>query len=237
MKVATRQARLTTGATTAAVARTLGALPPRGAKPAYTAERKASFPSQPLAESYVVVTEIPKGIVQLNWPATDARDARLSRRLNLLGSILQDRLRVKIREEMGDTYSPNAGVNLSDTFTGYGFIGAQAVVAPDKARAVADAMRSAATSLFESGVTEDELTRAKQPVLAGIKQSMRTNPYWLGNVLAAAQEQPERLEWARTRLSDTESITAAELSALAKQYLDPAKVHEFLSLPAPKKEN
>lgn len=222
---------------TAAVARTFGALPPREAKPAYTAERKATFPAQQLAESYVVVTEIPKGIVQLNWPATDSRDARLARRLNLLGSVLQDRLRVKIREEMGDTYSPNAGTNLSDTFTGYGFIGAQAVVDPAKARAVADAMRAAATSLYENGVTEEELTRAKQPALTAIRQSMRTNPYWLGSVLSAAQEQPERLEWARTRLSDTESITAAELSALAKQYLDPAKVHEFLSLPAPKKEN
>ncbi len=222
---------------TAAVARTFGALPPREAKPAYTAERKATFPAQQLAESYVVVTEIPKGIVQLNWPATDSRDARLARRLNLLGSVLQDRLRVKIREEMGDTYSPNAGTNLSDTFSGYGFIGAQAVVDPAKARAVADAMRAAATSLYENGVTEEELTRAKQPALTAIRQSMRTNPYWLGSVLSAAQEQPERLEWARTRLSDTESITAAELSALAKQYLDPAKVHEFLSLPAPKKEN
>lgn len=222
---------------TAAVARTFGALPPREAKPAYTAERKASFPAQQIAESYVVVTEIPKGIVQLNWPATDGRDARLARRLNLLGSVLQDRLRVKIREEMGDTYSPNAGTNLSDTFTGYGFIGAQAVVDPAKARTVADAMRAAATSLFENGVTEEELTRAKQPALTAIRQSMRTNPYWLGSVLSAAQEQPERLEWARTRLSDTESITAAELSALAKQYLDPAKVHEFLSHPAPKKEN
>jgi len=222
---------------TTAVARTFGALPARAAKPAYAAERKAAFPAQQLAESYVVVTEIPKGVVQLNWPATDGRDARLSRRLNLLGSVLQDRLRVKIREEMGDTYSPNAGANLSDTFAGYGFFGAQAVVDPAKARAVADAMRAAATSLFKDGVTEEELTRAKQPALAGIKQSMRTNPYWLGNVLAAAQEQPERLDWARTRLADTEAITAAELTALAKQYLDPAKVHEFLSLPAPKKAN
>ncbi len=222
---------------TAAVARTFGALPARSAKPDYAAQRGVAFPARQLSEGFAVVTEIPKGIVQLYWPATDNRDVRLTRRIGLLGSVLQDRLRVKIREEMGDTYSPDAGASLSDTFTGYGFLLATAVVAPDKARAVADAMKQVATDLCTNGVTDEELNRAKQPALAGIKQSVRTNPYWLGNVLSAAQEQPQRLDWARTRLADTESITAAELTALAKQYLDPAKVHEFTSLPTPRKEN
>ena len=72
-------------------------------------------------------------------------------------------------------------------------------------------------------------------MLTAITQSARTNAYWLGSVLSAAQEQPERLDWARTRQSDTESITAAELSVLAKQFLDPAKASEFLSVPESKK--
>lgn len=219
-----------------AVAATFGALPARAPKPAYENERKASF-GAPTARQFFVQTEIPKGIVQLFWPATDNRDVHVARRLALLASVLDDRLRVKIREEMGDTYSPEAGANLNDTYRGYGHLVAQATVAPDKARAVADAMKAAATSLFEHGVTDEELVRAKQPALTGIRQSMRTNPYWLGQVLAAAQEQPERLDWSRTRLSETEAITAAELSALAKQYLDPAKVSEFISLPEPKKAN
>ena len=63
-------------------------------------------------------------------------------------------------------------------------------------------------------------------LVLGIRESARTNPYWLGTVLAAAQEFPERLEWSRTRYSDNESVTAAELSELAKQYLDPAQVSE-----------
>lgn len=221
-------------AATAAVAATFGALPARAAKPGYELERTVAF-GAPMARQFFTQTEIPKGTVQLFWPATDNRDVHLARRLALLGSVLNDRLRVKIREEMGDTYSPDAGASLSDTYRGYGHILAEATVAPDKARAVADAMKAAATSLFENGVTEEELIRAKQPALTSIKQSLRTNPYWLGNVLAAAQEQPQRLDWARTRLSETEAITAAELSALAKQYLDPTKVSEFISLPTPKK--
>lgn len=221
---------------TAAVASTFGALPPRETKPAYDAERHVEF-GAPAAKQFFTVTEIPKGIVQIYWPATDAREAKVSRRVSMLAAVLGDRLRVKIREEMGDTYSPEAGANLSDSYKGYGHIVAEATVAPDKARAVADAMKAAATSLFEKGVTEEELVRAKQPALTAARQSARTNPYWLGNVLASAQEQPERLEWARNRLGDLESITAAELTEFAKRFLDPTKASEFISLPEAKKAN
>jgi zinc protease len=65
-----------------------------------------------------------------------------------------------------------------------------------------------------------------------VRESARTNPYWLGSVLAAAQEFPEKLEWSRTRYSDHESVTAAELSELARQYLNPARASEFIVRPA-----
>ncbi|MBI3884702.1 MAG: insulinase family protein [Opitutae bacterium] len=218
-------------ATIAAVAKTYGALPPRSPKPAYADARRVALPPAPLTRTFTVPTEIPKGIVELYWPATDARDVRLARRLNLLAEILSDRLRVKIREEMGGTYSPQAGADLSETYPGYGFLVAEATVAPDQARAVADAIRAVAAGLAKNGVTEEELVRAKQPVLTSLRESARTNGYWIGSVLAAAQEEPQRLEWSRTRYSDNESVTAAELTALAKQYLEPARASEFTVLP------
>ncbi|MDD3180180.1 MAG: insulinase family protein [Opitutaceae bacterium] len=217
----------------AAVARTFGALPAREAKPAYTAERRVAYPGQPFARQFTVPTEIPRGLVEINWPATDARDASRARRLNLLTAVFADRLRLKIREQMGDTYSPGAQTSLSDTYPGYGFIVAEAAVAPGQARAVAAAIKAVAAGLARDGATADELARAKQPILTSLRESARTNFYWLGIVLASAQEQPERLDWCRTRYSDYESITKDEIDALAKQYLDPARAFEFISLPEP----
>lgn len=217
-----------------AVASTFGALPARCAKPAYSAERRVRFPSAPLDRHFAVSTEIPRGIVELQWPATDARDVGRARRLSLLGAVLNDRLRVKLREQMGETYSPEAGVDLSDTFPGYGFLVAQATVAPANAPAVVEAMKSVAADLARKGVTEDELRRAKQPVLTGLRDSARTNGYWLHSVLASAQEQPMRLDWCRTRLTDYESITKFELDSLAARYLDPARASEFIIVPEAK---
>ena len=221
-------------ATIAAVAQTFGALPARTAKPAYADARKVGKLAAPVAKQYSVVTEIPKAVVRLYWPATDARDIKLTRRLRLLSEVFSDRLRVEIREKMGGTYSPNAGADLSDTFPGYGWMIADATVAPDQARTIADAIKTVATALHDKGVTDEELVRAKQPILTQLRESARTNPYWLGSVLAAAQEYPERLDWSRSRYTDNESVTAAELSALAQQYLDPAKASEFIVVPAVK---
>jgi len=214
------------------VANTFGALPTRVAKPAYKAQRRVALPRTPLKQNYTVPTEIQKGIVQLYWPATDNHDVHVTRRLNLLVNVFEDRLRIKIREQMGGSYSPEAGASLSDTFRGYGVLVAEATVAPDQARLIADAIKAIAADLQKNGVTAEELDRAKQPILTSIKQSQRTNPYWLGTVLASAQEFPQKLEWSRTRMADTEGVTAAELTKLARQYLDPAKASEFISIPA-----
>ena len=81
-----------------------------------------SFPAMPFTKSYTIASEIPKGNVVIYWPTTDGFDVKRARRLSLLASVLNDRLRVKVREEIGGTYSPNAGSNASDTFPGYGYI-------------------------------------------------------------------------------------------------------------------
>ncbi|HVZ63486.1 MAG TPA: insulinase family protein [Lacunisphaera sp.] len=218
----------------AAVAQTFGALPRRVEKPAFTAERKVKAPARPLEKEYSVPTEIPKAIVRLYWPATDSLDVKLSRRLRLLMEVLADRLRVKIREEMGGTYSPGTASDLSDTYPGYGWLIADATVAPAEARTIADAIKAVATAIRQGGVTDEELVRAKQPVLTALRESSRTNAYWLNTVLASAQEFPQHLDWSRTRYSDNEGVTAAELDQLAKEYLDPARASEFIVRPAEK---
>ncbi len=218
-------------ATVTAVAQTFGALPKRQSKPRYDEARRVAKLTDPVAKEYTIESEIPKALVRLYWPATDGRDIKLARRLRLLSDVFADRLRVKIREGLGGTYSPNASPDLSDTYPDYGYLIADATVAPDDTRRIADAIKAVAADLRASGVTDEELVRAKQPVLTALRESSRTNAYWIGSVLAAAQEFPERLEWSRTRYSDNESVTAAELSDLAKQYLDPARASEFTIIP------
>ena len=222
---------LDVNATIAAVAQTFGGLPAREPKPAYAAERKLRLPEQPIGMDFRVDSKIPKGLVALYWPAADASDVGRSRRLNLLAAVFSDRLRMKIREQLGSSYSPHFGFEPSDTFKGYGYFSTQITVEPAQAVPVAEAVQQIAADLQANGVTEDELTRAKQPLLTGLRESVRTNGYWLFNVLAKAQEKPEVLDWCRTRMADNESIGVAELNAYAQRYFAPGRMSRFFSLP------
>ncbi len=215
----------------AAVARTLGALPPRAARATQPELLGVHFPVRPFAREFTIASEIPKGLVALYWPTTDGLQASRARRLNLLASIYQDRLRVRIREQLGATYSPNAASMASDVFPGYGYLETQLDVDPATAAKIAEAAIAVADDLAKKGVTAEELERARQPLLTAAKESLRSNRYWLGGVLGRAQERPEVLDWARTRLADLASISAVELSALARSYLGREQVSQATVLP------
>jgi zinc protease len=214
-----------------AVRATFGALPDRNKKPDYKAARQVSFPDEPFTKSYTVPTEIPKSVIALYWPTTDSRDVRVARRLSILANVLTDRLRIKIREELGGAYSPQAVSSPSDTYEGYGYLSSRITVEPDKAEEIADVAIELADDLAGNGVTEDELERAREPVLTALRESARTNGYWLGAVLLSAQEFPQRLDWARHRYSDIEGITIDELDAMAQSYLGDEKVFRVIVMP------
>jgi len=96
-----------------------------------------------------------------------------------------------VREEIGGTYSPWPVSDASETFPGYGYLVANVDVDPATAEKISDLVISLADDLATNGVTEDELERARQPLLTEMQQSLRTNSYWLNGVLACAQESPK----------------------------------------------
>jgi len=217
-----------------AASRTIGALPRRDEKPALPELKKVSFPAQPFAKNYVIDSAIPKGAVFIYWPTADYSDVHRTRRLELLANILNDRLRVGVREAIGGTYTPYAQNHSSSTFPGYGFMFASIDVDPSMARKIADLAIDLADDLKTKGVTNDEFNRAREPMLSNSKGAFRDNGYWLNTILARAQEEPLHLEWARTRVPDIEGIKPSEITALAAKYLGREHASRATILPATK---
>jgi zinc protease len=202
------------------VGRTFGSLGERAAeKPAYTEEREVGFPEGVEDKIYRYESEIAKGLLMIYWKTDDMWDIERTRRLSLLSSVLRDRLRLKIREELGEAYSPYARNMSSDAFTGYGYLFATVESDPEGLAGLADIIREISEDLRENGVTEDELERAKEPLLNMLAEYRRNNSYWLDSVLQSSQETPQRLDWARTIIDDFKGVTAEELSVLAGEYL------------------
>ncbi|HEY1847856.1 MAG TPA: insulinase family protein [Opitutaceae bacterium] len=213
-----------------AVAATLGALPQRGPKPNLDSLKKVSYPAVPFVKEFAIESKLPKALVGAYYPTADGIDNHRSRRLNMLAEVFSDRLRVKVREQMGGTYSPNVGSSASDIFPGYGYLAAVVEVDPARAKEIQDAIVSVAADLQANGATQDEIDRSKNPTLKHVDESERTNVYWM-TVLARSQEKPEVLDWARDRRADFASISKADIDALAKAYLSPAKASRIIVRP------
>ena len=212
--------------------RFLGNLPARPGLPGPARSRALTFPKG--GEHVVMVdTSIETGLCMVAYPTSDVWEIGRTRRLNILGDIFTDRIRERIREKMGATYSPGAWNMASRAYKDYGYLSAIVRVDGEKARQMAEEVKAIAEELRKDGVTEDELQRAVAPSVTEVKETLRTNAYWLGTVLSGSSRHPEQIAWSRTILTDYESISAQEISGMAASWLVNDQSAMILVIPDP----
>ena len=166
-----------------------------------------------------VATAISKAMVAVAWQTSDFWDIGRTRRLNILAAILDDRLRVRVREELGATYSPQVVSLPSRLRPDFGLVQANLIAAPGQAEEIAALIADVAADIGTKGVTGEELHRALEPTLTSIRDYKRTNKYWLEAVLSLSSRHPGQLQWPASISEDFASIKAEELTRLAQQYL------------------
>jgi zinc protease len=193
---------------------------------------KLNFPKGKQATFYVN-SKINKAIVIIAWPTADFWNIKRTRRLNILASILTDRVRKEVRDKLGASYSPVVFNDSSRVFPGYGLLQAMIIADPAHIDQIRDVVLRIGDELRKNGCTADELERAKAPTLTSIKDMVRTNRYWLNTVLALSERHAQQLKWPTTILGDFSSITTQDIDALAKEYL--VRAHAAVAVVEPKK--
>jgi len=219
-------------AVTALAAETFGTLPPRPSRATLPC-RAVNLPRETIAVEEAIRSRTPKAAIWIGWLVPGADNVVVSRRASLLADILCDRIRVKIREELGATYDATAEEWGSQADPRFSYIFVQLTAPPAQARQLAALVRKISIQLANTGVTEDEFERARQPIIAGLAQRLRHNGYWLYYILDSAQEHPDRLDWPRTRNRDYETMTREEISILARQCLGADRVFSCVVTPKP----
>lgn len=217
----------------AAVGQTLAALRPR-APPGRAAASEPVRAARPRRKAYVYTTEPHVKQVALAWlcPVPDAIDIPLERRCRLLAALLEERIRVQLREELGATYNCSADFVQREGFPALSYFMVFAEVSSAHARRAAAVLRQELDALRKGRIAEDEFQRVRTPFLRARQDDLRSNAYWGHTVLRDAQQHPRRLVAARDRAADTAAITRADLARLARRYLQPKKSFEFVAYPA-----
>lgn len=218
-----------------AVAKTFGSLPERDAiKSDYAGARLVHFPDVRHLTAFAYDTVDPKALAVVYWPTTDFSRISEVRRLYVLAKVLGNRVLERVRNEQGLTYTAQGDHAPSHAFPGFGFLYALVVDAPPgKAREIAEEIRSIGTAIWRDGVTEDELVRARNPVVNDLKRLLQTNSYLLSAIVSGSQENPEKLTRARTSVAELSALTVDDLNAVARKYLAPDAALPVVIVPRP----
>jgi zinc protease len=213
------------------VAATLGAIPPREAEfRDYAANRERGFTADRSLRLIRHDGAADQALVRMTWPTADDSDFDEVLRLELLERVMRLELTDSLREELGQTYSPGVAATQSRTWPGYGtFTIAAAVDAAhvDEAQA---AMRAAVAKLTAAPVPADTLLRARQPLLEAYDNALKTNAGWM-TLADDAQRDPARLARFAAGPAKLAALTAEDVLATARRYLDPAAALEVHVLP------
>ena len=205
----------------AAVANTFGALPERRAEAlAFTEARNVRFTDQrePIALRHAGLEK--QAMAMTYWKADDGFDHKTSAVQGLLRAIMRLELTDKLREELGATYSPWAGNTASELYPGYGYIFASSEIEPKDIERVHAAIDEIARQMAEGAITEDQLQRARKPILEGMEEAEEDNGSWIG-LIDEAQSLPGDLDRWRNDEAVYSAITVEELTAAASKYFTP----------------
>jgi len=215
----------------ALVAQTLGALPPREAAfRDYANQPPRTFTPdrEPRVLRHTGASD--QALLRLTFPTRDDSDPQQTLELELLERVMRIELTDELREALGKTYSPSASSNLSREWKGYGTFSINASVDVADVAATRKAIHKVLAALSSAPVSDDILTRARQPLYEAFQNALKTNTGWL-SLVDRAQSESDRIDRfvkARERLM---ALTAADVEATAKRYLQPDAGVEVLVLP------
>lgn len=214
------------------VGQTFAALPERDRNwPDYAENADVTFP-EPNAEPEVVRFngQPDQGMANVYYPAGDGMEPRRRRALTLLSEIYGLKATDRFREQEGATYSAIVSGQFSETFEDYGFIWVGLDVDVADVPRMYDVADEIAASMVGGEISEDEIQRARQPLLERLEEQRERNAYWV-NALSRSQLEPERLTEIRTAEDDYRSLTREELVALAGDVLRPESAYRVSILP------
>ncbi len=177
------------------------------------------FPTADLQKVFTHTGRADQNLSVVAWPTHDFyANPKESYGLDLLGGVMTSRLLDEVREKQGATYSAGAAEHGSLVFKGYGYFMATATVATDGDAKFYDSVAKIVQDLKDKPVSDDEMTRARKPLLEHDDNDHKTNGFWMG-MLDGSVQTPAQLTTLRQRSAKLMAVTPADLQRLAQTYL------------------
>lgn len=174
----------------------------------------------------------PKSLVSITWEEEIPYDAKTALAVDALGEVVTIKLTEKLREEEGGVYGVGARGSLSKiSFSNLSF-SISFPCGPENVDKLVNASLKEIEKIKKEGVTPEDMAKVKETYLVERKEALKTNRFWIDNLLRADQEKRDVnriLKYER----DLNNLEAKDLQEVAKAYLDD---NYFLGILMPEKQ-
>lgn len=202
----------------AAAAATLGALPARDPLSSLPPPRPVTLAKLPLVHSMHTLAAAEQGAVYWYWPAPDIAAVPDHRVADFLARVLSDRMRVRIRDELGASYTPEARYVMHPEYRGFNYFYAGGEVAPAQLSSAASLIMREVEILRSKGIAAETFSRLRPAILHEYETLYKSRNFWLESVLCDLREYPENLAVARDYLAGVNAVTVEQLNRALQKY-------------------
>ena len=209
---------------------TFANLPARRAARDFSARRQIAPRKSGIMKKEFCDTGAASALIHMVFPTTDGIDVATRRRLQLLEDVVDDRLRIEIREKKSLAYSPRADSSWSEHWKGFGAVTLNVEVDEKKVDEATKAITDMMVNLGTKGVTAPELDRLKTAALGNADKWLEDESFWW-DVLRDAVNRPAAVEEAKNLKHWYDAATVPEMNALCKLYFTKDKASVFVAMP------
>jgi len=161
----------------------------------------------------------------------DNQDLTKALQLKILGAVVQLKVQDVIREQLGAAYSPSARAFGSNSIKGDGMLLLDTLTTPDQITLVQSTYDALIAGLKTPGnITDDEVKRAIEPMLANWKTAKEQNSFWLSR-LKVMHTRSDSFARFEAQPGIYAQITPEVLTLLAREYLTDKNKIEVVVLP------
>ncbi|MDQ8198460.1 insulinase family protein [Pelagicoccus enzymogenes] len=155
------------------------------------------------------------------WTIQDKLTTRESAALYVLSNVFESRIRKRVREGMGASYSPSVRYVTFSAYDTLRHIRADVDCLKSDADSLLDVVLEIGDQLSSAPASEEEIRAAVAPLEEGLKQAWQDNTYLLENVLYGVQEYPTIVERAmQYKEGLLSTITSDDILQVARRYLN-----------------
>jgi zinc protease len=205
----------------------VAALPSKGTPTATLNDIKLQFPATVVREP-VYKGQDPRSQTVMAFFADTKLDEFETHRLQAATTVVENRLREILREQLGGTYSVGVGYSNTAPVPGYGYTSVQFGSSPENVEKLQAAVMAELDKLRKEGPTAADVQAVKEAEKNSIEEGLRENSYWQGSLqsMHLLGRDPRGI---LRRIERADSLNQENIHAAIRKYF-PVERHAIVTL-------